>query len=425
MAVIYDMSRIDAMEGHEFERFIADLLRKLGYQKVEVTPGSGDQGVDVLAEKDGVRYAIQCKCYSADLGNTPVQEVNTGKMIYHCHVGVVVTNRYFTQGARDAAKATGVLLWDRSKLESLIAQVQTTSGEEPAVRQSGETFTLWTGSPLLRRGGIALMEREWKKATQLFERVLNTDPENAEAYLGLMMTKAELSDQEAFIQAYINQQWRLYGLYGNNLRHAKEFAGAELGGWFASLDEKAKAERKRRETETKIEQERKKTMEQERDEPYKQVILSYLSATGLVVTSTDIKELLQFTYPDGLWGYQKAASLLNALCTEGKLIRVEEEKNSRNPVPSVFKLSETERRFPNEERAKMIDEEQARKIAFKAEQVETERKRLEEIARKKAALEAERDKLQAELANLKGLFTRRQRRKIESRLTEIDLALKC
>ena len=114
------MSRIDAMEGHEFERFTADLLRRLGYQNVEVTRGSGDQGVDVLAEKEGVRYAIQCKCYSSDLGNKPVQEVNTGKVIYHCHVGVVITNRHFTAGAREAAAATGVLLWDREKLQAML-----------------------------------------------------------------------------------------------------------------------------------------------------------------------------------------------------------------------------------------------------------------------------------------------------------------
>lgn len=102
---------------------VADLLRKLGYQRVQVTPGSGDQGVDVLAEKDGIKYAFQCKCYSSDLGNKPVQEVHAGKYIYQCHVGVVITNRYFTQGAKDAAKATGILLWDRDKLQSMIEAV--------------------------------------------------------------------------------------------------------------------------------------------------------------------------------------------------------------------------------------------------------------------------------------------------------------
>lgn len=154
----YGMERIDAMDGHEFEHFIAALLRKLGYEKVEVTPGSGDQGVDVLAEKDGVRYAIQCKCYSSDLGNTPVQEVNTGKMVYRCHVGIVVTNRYFTQGAKNAASATRVLLWDRDKLRDLM----TTAG------LMSETFS--DTKPMLKKGNIALDDSEWKKRTKAKEQ---------------------------------------------------------------------------------------------------------------------------------------------------------------------------------------------------------------------------------------------------------------
>lgn len=116
----YELSKIDLMEGHEFEHWCADLLKKNGFSNVEVTVGSGDQGVDVLARKDGIRYAIQCKCYSKDLGNKPVQEVNTGKTIYHCQIGVVMTNRYFTKGAKDAADATGVLLWDRNKLKQMM-----------------------------------------------------------------------------------------------------------------------------------------------------------------------------------------------------------------------------------------------------------------------------------------------------------------
>lgn len=114
------LARIDKMEGHEFERFTADLLRKLGYERVEVTPGSGDQGVDVIAVKDGKRYAIQCKRYSQKLGNKPVQEVFAGKTIYGCSVAVVLTNNYFTDGAKEAAKATGVELWDRDTLRRML-----------------------------------------------------------------------------------------------------------------------------------------------------------------------------------------------------------------------------------------------------------------------------------------------------------------
>lgn len=115
-----DLMAIDQMEGHNFEYWCATLLKKIGFYNVEVTQGSGDQGVDVLAEKDGVRYAVQCKCYSKDLGNKPVQEVNSGKMMpeYHCQIGAVMTNRYFTKGAKDLAAATGTLLWDRDWIKS-------------------------------------------------------------------------------------------------------------------------------------------------------------------------------------------------------------------------------------------------------------------------------------------------------------------
>lgn len=115
-----ELSLIDDMEGHDFERWCADLLKKSGFTEVKVTKGSGDQGVDVLAVKDDIKYAVQCKCYSSDLGNTPIQEVHAGKNLYQCHVGAVMTNRRFTAGAKELAKATGVLLWDRDKLIEML-----------------------------------------------------------------------------------------------------------------------------------------------------------------------------------------------------------------------------------------------------------------------------------------------------------------
>lgn len=115
-----ELYKVDGMEGHDFEYWCADLLKKNGFSNVEVTRGSGDQGVDVLAKFGDAKYAIQCKCYSSDLGNKPVQEVNAGKAFYHCHIGVVMTNRYFTAGAKEIAEATGVLLWDRDTLKRLI-----------------------------------------------------------------------------------------------------------------------------------------------------------------------------------------------------------------------------------------------------------------------------------------------------------------
>lgn len=110
----------DSMEGHQFEYFCADLLRKNGFSNVEVTQGSGDHGIDILAEKDDISYAIQCKCYSSNIGNAAVQQAHSGKGFYHKDVAVVMTNRHFTAQAIEEAKTLGVKLWDRDKIDSML-----------------------------------------------------------------------------------------------------------------------------------------------------------------------------------------------------------------------------------------------------------------------------------------------------------------
>lgn len=113
---------IDEMEGHDFEYFCADLLKKRGFEEVEVTKGSGDYGVDILAEKEGITYAVQCKCYSAPVGVKAVQEAYAGRDYYDCMIGAVLTNQYFTASAVEAAKKLKILLWDRGYLDSMMEE---------------------------------------------------------------------------------------------------------------------------------------------------------------------------------------------------------------------------------------------------------------------------------------------------------------
>lgn len=103
---------IDHMEGHAFEHFCAQLLRHNGFQDVQVTQASGDYGVDILAEKDGVTYAVQYKCYTEPVGNHAVQEAHSGAAYYHRMVAAVMTNNRFTPAARETARELNVLLWD-------------------------------------------------------------------------------------------------------------------------------------------------------------------------------------------------------------------------------------------------------------------------------------------------------------------------
>ncbi|MBQ3798486.1 MAG: restriction endonuclease [Butyrivibrio sp.] len=110
---------MDEMEGHDFEYYCADILKARGFKEVEVTKGSGDFGADILAEKDGVTYAIQCKCYDKPIGVKAVQEVYAGRDYYDRMVGVVMTNQYFTQPAVELAQKLNIMLWDRGYVDAM------------------------------------------------------------------------------------------------------------------------------------------------------------------------------------------------------------------------------------------------------------------------------------------------------------------
>lgn len=116
----FETFSIDDMDGFEFEHFCAKVLRFNGFFDVEVTPSSGDQGIDIIATKNLIKYGFQCKCYSEPVGNKAIQEAFTGKKFYGCHLAVVLTNSRFTSAAEDLAEKIGVVLWDRDMLLELV-----------------------------------------------------------------------------------------------------------------------------------------------------------------------------------------------------------------------------------------------------------------------------------------------------------------
>lgn len=111
---------LDEMEGKDFEYYCAGLLENNGFIDVEVTKASGDYGIDILAEKDGVSYAIQCKRYNDTVGVKAIQEAYAGRDYYDRMVGAVMTNQYFTGPAVEAAKKLKILLWDRDYVEGMM-----------------------------------------------------------------------------------------------------------------------------------------------------------------------------------------------------------------------------------------------------------------------------------------------------------------
>jgi restriction system protein len=113
--VNYDISDIDCMEGLEFERYVASLLKKLGYGAVRLTE-KYDYGVDIIAVKNGVTWGIQVKRYSGLVKANAVRQVVTALRKYHCDKAMVITNSYYSEIAKDLARWNDCLLIDRDTL---------------------------------------------------------------------------------------------------------------------------------------------------------------------------------------------------------------------------------------------------------------------------------------------------------------------
>lgn len=111
------------MTGYDYEHAVAAYLLRNGFHDVEVTQASGDYGVDIVAWKDSLKYAVQCKYYTSPVGVSAIQEVVAGKSMYGCSVAMVVTNNDFTPSAEELARANSVILVPRIVEQPAIPKV--------------------------------------------------------------------------------------------------------------------------------------------------------------------------------------------------------------------------------------------------------------------------------------------------------------
>lgn len=124
-----EMYLVDRMSGIEFERFLKTLFESLGYT-VRLTPPSGDYGVDLICEKESKGYfsrdkiVIQAKRYKGWVGIAAVQQIVGGMHYYNCSYGMVVTNSRFSSNAKNLARKSNVVLWDRKMLKKQLKRTE-------------------------------------------------------------------------------------------------------------------------------------------------------------------------------------------------------------------------------------------------------------------------------------------------------------
>lgn len=109
----------------DFERYIAELFTKLGYKSYAVG-GGYDRGVDVVAEKDGLKHYIQCKKYITSVAGVSELRDFYGAIADHLAQakGYFITTNKFTLEAERFAEDKPIELVDGQKLVRLIRQAE-------------------------------------------------------------------------------------------------------------------------------------------------------------------------------------------------------------------------------------------------------------------------------------------------------------
>lgn len=117
------IANVDNMDGVEFENYVKALLIHKGLT-VETTKATGDLGVDLVAKGPGGLVAIQVKRQTSKVSRRAVSDAVAGKAHYRCTLTMVVTNNYFTPGAKELAKSNRCELVDGDILTQWIMDFQ-------------------------------------------------------------------------------------------------------------------------------------------------------------------------------------------------------------------------------------------------------------------------------------------------------------
>ncbi|MFZ4699864.1 MAG: restriction endonuclease [Candidatus Methylumidiphilus sp.] len=123
------LSYLQSLKPSAFEQFCADLLKVLGFERVNVSGGVGDKGIDgegylPMGPLTTAKVAFQCKRYSGAVSNSDILAF-IGAIRNRAEKGLFFTTGYFTASAKQAARdgnSSLVELIDGERLVDLLEQ---------------------------------------------------------------------------------------------------------------------------------------------------------------------------------------------------------------------------------------------------------------------------------------------------------------
>ena len=114
------------IDDREFRNYVVSLLPKLGYELISIDDArisdeSIDNDNDVLARKDGRRYAIQTYL-NMDITLDSLNDAIIDKLFEHTSYALIITNKCIDKDVKDKALDRNIVLIDREDLIKVIPQ---------------------------------------------------------------------------------------------------------------------------------------------------------------------------------------------------------------------------------------------------------------------------------------------------------------
>jgi len=95
----------------EFEHQIAGLYTRLGYRST-VTPGSGDEGIDIIMYNAADKIIVQCKRHKNPIGPAVVRELYGALSASNAQSAILICTGGFTMGVYQFARDKPITLLD-------------------------------------------------------------------------------------------------------------------------------------------------------------------------------------------------------------------------------------------------------------------------------------------------------------------------
>jgi hypothetical protein len=102
-----------------YDEWCAAVLRRDGWQAQALLAAKVDMGIDVIAEKEGVRVALRCRQHDEPVDVAAIRQAIAGCQHFETTRAVVVSTTHYTPPAEKRAASSGILLLHENQLPDL------------------------------------------------------------------------------------------------------------------------------------------------------------------------------------------------------------------------------------------------------------------------------------------------------------------